>query len=148
MFSMRAVAVAVTLCLLSACAYSHLQQPELSVVDVKLLKGDLFKQELRVRMSVHNPNNVALPVKSITYQVELAGNAFAHGDSTGNFVIPANGDTEFDVNVTANAASALLRLMGSDNPKSLPYRLTGKVQLSSGMLRNIPFDHTGELQLR
>jgi LEA14-like dessication related protein len=141
------VALAVPV-LLAACAYTRLQQPELSVVDVKLLKGDLFRQELRVRMSVHNPNDVKLPVRSISYQVELAGNAFAHGESTGNFEIPANGDTEFDVNVTANAASALLRLMGSDNQHSLPYRITGKVQLASGLLRSVPFDHTGQLQLR
>lgn len=147
MLSIRAVVLAMSFCLLTACAYTRLQQPELSVVEVKLLKGDLFRQELRVRMGVHNPNDVALPVRGISYQVELAGNAFAHGNSAGDFVIPANGDTEFDVNVTANAASALLRLMGSD-PKSLPYRIVGKVRLSSGMLRNIPFDHTGELQLR
>lgn len=148
MHPMRTLVALAMAALLAACTYARLQQPELSIVDVRLLRGDLFRQELRVRMGVHNPNSVELPVRSITYQVELAGNAFAHGESTGNFVIPASGDTQFDVNVTANAASALLRLMGSDSQKTLPYRITGKVRLSSGMLRSIPFDHTGELQLR
>lgn len=132
--------------LLAACAYTHLQKPELSVVGVDVVKGDLFQQQLRVRMRVHNPNDRELPVRSISYAVELAGKAFAHGESTGDFVIPANGDTQFDVNVTANAAAALLHLLssGQDRPQ---YRISGKVQLASGLLRNIPFDHTGELKL-
>jgi LEA14-like dessication related protein len=133
--------------LLMACAYTHLQQPELSIVAVDLVRGDVFQQQLRVRMRVHNPNDVELPVRSISYEVELAGRAFAHGESTGEFVIPPNGDTQFDVNVTANAAAAVLHLLssGQDNPQ---YRISGKVQLGSGMLHNIPFDHSGELKLR
>jgi LEA14-like dessication related protein len=147
MSARRVAALIMMICLLPACAYTRLQTPTLSVVEVQFIKGDVFSQDLRVRMRVFNPNDVVLPVRSITYEVELAGNAFAHGDSTGGFSIPANGETEFDVNVKANAASALLRLLGSSqgNP---PYRIFGKVQLSSGMLRNIPFDHRGELKLR
>ena len=145
---MRKLAALAVPALLAACAYTHLQQPELSVVDIDLVKGDLFQQELRVRMRVHNPNDVELPVKSITYEVELSGKAFAHGESLGNFQIPARGQTEFDVNVTANAAGALLRLLTSGDQENAQYRLTGKVQLSSGLLRSIPFDHTGTLKLR
>jgi LEA14-like dessication related protein len=146
MFPMRAVAV-LTIGLLSACAYTHLQQPELSVVDVDLVKGDLFQQQLRVRMHVHNPNDLELPVRGVTYEVELAGRTFAHGESSGSFVIPANGEAEFDVNVTANAAGALLRVLGDSGQRNPQYRISGKVQLSSGLLRSIPFDHTGELKL-
>ena len=133
--------------LLGACAYTHLQKPELSVVGVDMVKGDLFQQQLRVRMRVHNPNDLELPVRSISYQVELAGKAFAHGESNGNFVIPTNGETQFDVNVTANAAAAVLHLLksGEDRPQ---YHISGKVRLASGLLRSIPFDHTGELKLR
>jgi LEA14-like dessication related protein len=133
--------------LLAACAYTNLQQPELSVVDVDLLKGDLLRQELRVRMRVYNPNDRSLPVRSITYEVQLAGRAFAHGESLGDFVIPARGETDFDVNVTANAAGALLRLLASGDRGDPEYRLTGEVKLSSGLLRSIPFDHTGTLKL-
>lgn len=138
------VALAVPV-LLAACAYTRLQQPELSVIDIDLLKGDLFQQELRVRMRVYNPNDRELPVRSITYEVQLAGRAFAQGESMGDFVIPARGETDFDVNVRANATGALLRLLGSDGDPE--YRLTGEVKLASGLLRTIPFDHTGKLKL-
>jgi LEA14-like dessication related protein len=147
MNQMRTLVALAMPALLAACAYTHLQQPELSVVDVDLLKGDLFQQELRVRMRVYNPNDRALPVRSINYEVQLAGRAFAHGESSGNFEVPAKGETEFDVNVTANAAGALLRLLTSSDQGSAQYRISGKVLLSSGLLRSIPFDHTGTLQL-
>ena len=133
--------------LLAACAYNHLQQPELSVVDVDLLKADLLQQELRVRMRVRNPNDVDLPVRSISYEVELAGHPFAHGDSMGNFVVPAGGQTEFDVTATANAAGALLRLLTSGNQGDPEYRIIGEVRLSSGLLRRLPFEHAGTLRL-
>jgi len=132
---------------LAACAYTHLRQPELSILDVNLLKGDLFRQELRVRMRVHNPNDLELPVRGISYEVQVAGHAFAHGESSSSFIVPANGDTDFDVNVTANAAGALLSLLGSGDTASAQYRISGKVQLSSGLLRSIAFDHSGSFRL-
>lgn len=147
MKSLRTATLATSLCLLAACAYTRLEQPTLSVVGVEFIKGDLLSQQLRVRMRVQNPNDRALPVRGISYEVELAGQAFAHGDSASEFLVPANGGAEFDVNVTANAASALLRLLGSSDDRPA-YRIFGKVRLASGLVRNIPFDHKGVLNLR
>jgi LEA14-like dessication related protein len=149
MKSIRAIAAGLLLTLLVGCAYTRLQEPRLQVVDVTMVKGDLLKQELKVRLRVQNPNDRALPIKGITYEVALAGENFAHGESESNFIVPANGEMEFDVGVTANAAAVVLRLL-ADAPRlnEVGYRITGKVKLSSGMLRNVPFDHEGRLRLR
>jgi len=147
MAALRAAALVALLGLLPGCAYTRLEQPTLSVVNVEFVRGDLLSQQLRVRMRVQNPNDRALPVRGITYEVELAGQAFAHGDSASEFLVPANGGAEFDVNVTANAASALLRLLGNSEARPA-YRIFGKVRLASGLVRNIPFDHKGVLNLR
>ncbi len=149
MKSLRVMATGLLLAVLAGCAYTRLQEPKLQVVDVNMIRGDLLKQELRVRMRVQNPNDRALPIAGITYEVSLAGENFAHGESEKNFIVPANGEMEFDVGVTANAAAVVLRLLGNA-PKleEVGYRITGKVKLSSGMLRNVPFDHEGKLRLR
>lgn len=126
-----------------------LEAPRLSIVNVELLKSDLLQQQLRVRMRVQNPNDRTLPVRSIEYSIEVAGEEFAHGDSDRNFVVPALGETEFDVNVTVNAASLLLRLAGGGGRnRELNYRLVGTVKLSSGLLRSIPFEQKGVLPLK
>ncbi len=122
-----------------------LEKPELSVVSVHLLKSDLFHQELRMRMRVQNPNDRELPVRSITYQLDVDGQELAHGMSGDSFVVPALGEAEFDMSVSANMAGMLIKLLGqSNNP--VEYRLSGKVALSAGMLRSIPFDETGSFR--
>ena len=51
------------------------------------------------------------------------------------------------MNVTANAAAALLRMFSHGNAGPVQYRIHGKVQLASGLLRSVPFDQQGELPL-
>ena len=63
--------------------------------------------------------------------------------------IPTNVDeAEFDVNLTANLASALSQLMKRGSSDTLDYRLIGNVALSSGFLRRIPFDERGSVKLK
>ncbi len=124
----------------------HWQAPTLAVVNIQMGHSDLFQQHLVVRMSVHNPNDRQLPVKGLSYALDVNGEECAHGESGASFVVPARGDAEFDMNVTANAAAALLRMFGRGNAAA-QYRIHGKVELSSGILRSVPFDQHGELQL-
>ena len=127
----------------------HLEAPQLSIVRVEMLKADLLQQNLRVRLHVRNPNRRELPVTSISYEIEVAGEKFAHGESERDFVVPAQGETEFDVNVTANAAATLLKLAtGGLKADALEYRLFGTVTLASGLLRSLPFEQKGRVDLR
>jgi LEA14-like dessication related protein len=136
--------------LLAGCSalLPKLETPRLSVVNIEIVKADLLQQQLRVRMRVQNPNDRPLPVRGITYTVELAGDEFAHGDSDRDFTVPALGELEFDVNVYANAAPALLKYTLSGRREPLEYRIKGKVQLAAGLIRSIPFSETGKFNLR
>ena len=53
--------------------------------------------------------------------------------------MPAHGDAEFDTNVTANLAAAVLRLLTHVPSTLVPYRLAGKITLAEGLGR-IPFE--------
>ena len=125
----------------------HWQAPTLAVVNVQMGHSDLWQQHLLVRMSVHDPNDRQLPVKGLSYALDVNGEECAHGESGASFVVPARGDADFDMNVTANAAAALLRMFGRGNAAAAQYRIHGKVELSAGILRSVPFDQHGELQL-
>jgi LEA14-like dessication related protein len=146
---MRGLAVLVWAGLLGGCALfaPKFQTPTLAVVGMELERGDLFEQHLKVRMRVQNPNDRALPVKALSYTLELAGQEFARGDSAASFTVPALGEAEFDMHVTTNMAATLVRLLGHSGDE-LTYRLAGKVTLSEGMLRSIPFDEHGSFKLR
>ena len=149
--SVRIPAAAAVGLMLAACSslLPKLEAPQLQVVKVDVLKSDFLQQELRVRMRVDNPNDRVLPVRGITYEMEVAGEPFAHGESDRNFDVPALGSTEFDVSVTANAATALLKLASAGKKlDAIEYRLVGKVSLSSGLIRSVPFEKKGTFKLR
>jgi LEA14-like dessication related protein len=137
--------------LLAACALTpKFTPPRLSVVDVQIESSDLWEQRLKVRMRVQNPNDRRLPVKGLEYIMEVEGQQFASGVSAASFVVPAMGEAEFDMNVTTNLAGTLIKLLGrgSDALGSVAYRLTGKIALSEGLMRSIPFEERGTFRLQ
>jgi LEA14-like dessication related protein len=126
-----------------------LEAPKLSVVQMKMQSADLFSQRLQVRMRVQNPNDRELPVKGISYRIEVNDAELARGLSDTPFVVPALGEAEFDVQLTANLAGALAQFLSKRNSSdTLEYRLVGDVSLSSGFLRRIPFDERGSVKLK
>lgn len=135
--------------LASCAALPKFEAPQLSVISMKVQSADIFSQRLLVRMRVMNPNARELPIKGIEYRIEVNDAELAHGLTDTAFVVPAMGEAEFDVNVTANLASALTKfLTRKSGQDTLDYRLIGSVALSSGFLRRIPFDERGSVKLK
>ena len=148
---MKSIVALVLAAGLVACAGfgTKLETPRVSFVGVKALEANILEQKLEVRLRVRNPNQRDIPVNGLDVDVELAGEPFAHGISAREFTVPANGEAEFDRIVTANAATALLRILGSDRKsrEAVEYRLKGKLSTHLGMWRSIPFNETGTLPI-
>jgi len=141
--------------LLSGCGAlgPRLEAPKLAVANVELVRGDLFEQRLRARMRVQNPNDRELRVRGITYTIELGGEELGRGLSGSSFVVPAKGEAEFDMLVTANLAGTLLKLLerarqGGGAPAAISYELRGEVKLDNAFPRTVPFKEKGQLPLR
>ncbi len=128
---------------------TNLKSPSISLVNMRVLKADLFEQQLEVRLRVLNPNDVELPVDGLDVDVELADEPFAKGVSAREFSVPAGGEAQFDMIVTANAATALLKIAKADRKsrEEIGYRLTGKLATRLGMFRSIPIDESGTVAI-
>ncbi len=124
------------------------QAPHLTVVGIELQKGSLWQQKLKVRMHVDNPNDRVLPIKGITYTLDVNGQEFAHGESAASFVVPPLGEAEFDMNMTANMAGTIISLLSHGSDASVDYHLAGRISLSQGFLRSVPFDQHGTFKLQ
>jgi LEA14-like dessication related protein len=143
----RVAVLVTTLLALAACTgLGDLQTPQLEVLGVQILSSDMFAQRFTVRMHVQNPNDVELPVRGIDYKLLLMGDQFAEGVTNEAFVLPAQGEAEFDMTVTTNFVSSLGRLisrMGGGKLEDVDYELVGTLLIDKGMVRKIPFNKRG-----
>ena len=139
-----------SLAALSGCALfiSRLTPPRLSIVNVRVRRADFWQQRLQVRVRVRNPNDLGLDVRTVSYVLDIDGQRIATGICAEGFTVPPHGTAEFDTQVTANVAGALLTVLGQGRRRPVHYRLRGKVELSHGWLRSLPFDERGTFTLK
>lgn len=133
-----------------AALLPKLETPHLSVIGVEVVSTTMFEQRFNVKMRVQNPNDRALPIRGLKYTMQLAGQDFGRGMSAKAFTVPALGEAEFDMIVTTNLATSLLKILPAleKNPESLEYRLEGTVSTDLGLLRTIPFSESGRLSMK
>jgi len=143
----RSLALVFLVCI-SGCSASKLQAPDLALVSIGMMSADIFNQQFRVRLHVQNPNDREIPVDGIDYKLFLEGDSFAEGVSEKPFVLPALGETEFDLVVRTNFVSSIGRLVSRLNGrKTVNYVLEGQVLTDIGMFNKIPFKETGTVDL-
>jgi LEA14-like dessication related protein len=145
--SLRALLLA-SIAALAACSSfgPKLVSPQLSLVGIQILSADMFAQQFKVRVKVENPNDLEVGVKGLEYDIALMGDSFAEGTSDHSFVLPARGEAEFDMTVNTNFVSSLGRLvsrMSGGKLEDVQYTITGKLLLEKGVMRTIPFAHSG-----
>jgi LEA14-like dessication related protein len=142
-------ALAAVLISLAGCALTpKLEAPQLTLVSVSMTSADIFNQQFMVRMHVQNPNDRDIPVNGLDYELFLEGDSFAEGVTTKAFVIPAMGETEFDLPIRTNFVSSLGRLVSRlQGRKQVQYVLEGKVLTDIGMFNKIPFRESGSVDL-
>ncbi|HVF18345.1 MAG TPA: LEA type 2 family protein [Steroidobacteraceae bacterium] len=125
-----------------------IETPRLSLISVGMMSADIFNQQFRVRMHVQNPNDRDIPVNGLDYKLFLEGDSFAEGGSNQAFVIPALGETEFDLTVRTNFVSSIGRLVSRLNGRTqVNYVLEGKVLTDIGMFSKVPFRESGSVDL-
>ena len=141
---LTAIGVALAGC---ASVLPKLEAPRLAVTGVVIGGGNIQQQQIRLTFHATNPNNRAIAIRSIECNLEIEGAAFAKGTTDAAFTLPALGETDFDLNVTANLNTVLGAFAGGFGRHAVDYRVYGQVHLQGGMLRNIPFDQRGKVRL-
>ena len=140
------------LCLaLSACSLlaPKFNRPNITVISIELRGGNLLQQSFAVKLNIQNPNDRALPVHGLHAELNVGGEQIASGISDRAVSIPAFGESEFDMTITANLALALLKLADKANQlaDSIDYDLTGAASIDLPFLRNLPFHQSGAFKL-
>jgi LEA14-like dessication related protein len=120
-----------------------------TVISIELRSGNLLQQNFAVRLNIENPNDRALPVHGLRTELNVGGERIASGVSDRAVIVPAHGDSEFDLTISANLALALLKLSDTarQHADSIDYELSGEASLDVPFLRSLPFHQRGTLKL-
>src|SRR5271155_5979144 len=90
-------------------------KPTITVISVEMRSGNLLQQSFAVKLNIQNPNDRALPVRGLHTELNVGGEQIASGVSDRAIIVPAKGDAEFDMTISANLALALLKLADKAN---------------------------------
>jgi LEA14-like dessication related protein len=137
---------------LGACSVlaPKFNRPNVSVVGIELRGGNMLQQTFAVKLHIQNPNDRALPVTGVHVELTVEGEQIASGVSDHAVVVPARGESDFDMTIKANAALVLLKLADKLNQhsNSIDYDLTGAASIDLPFLRDLPFHQTGTFPLQ
>jgi LEA14-like dessication related protein len=140
-----------SLCL-AACTLvaPKFERPTLAVIGIEMVSGNLMQQNFRVKFNIQNPNDRAVPVSGLHASLSVGGEHIAEGQNDHAFVVPAKGDIDFDMMITANMALALLKLANrmDQHADSLDYDVSGSASIDLPFLRDLPFHQTGSFPLK
>lgn len=135
----------------TACALvtPKFARPTVTVIGIERLGGNLRQQNFLVRFNIQNPNDRAVPVAGLHVELNIFGERIASGVSNRAFVVPAGGESQFDMTITANAVLALLTLSQNKgwHSGSIDYDITGGASIDLPFMRELPFHQTGSLSL-
>jgi LEA14-like dessication related protein len=140
-----------SLCLVACSLVApRFERPTVSVTGIELVNGNLLQQNFRVKFNIQNPNDRALPVSGLHAALSVGGEHVAQGQNERAFLVPAKGDADFDMMITANMALALLKLANKmdQHADSIEYDVSGAASIDLPFLRDLPFHQTGSFSLK
>jgi len=142
--------VLLALLLSTAACSPKFERPNLTVVGIEMRSGNFVQQNFRVKFNIENPNDRALPVRGLHASLSVEGEHIAEGQNDRAFVVPAKGETDFDVLITANMALALLKLANKmdQHADSIDYDVSGAASIDLPFLHDLPFHQTGSFSLK
>ena len=144
----RILLLVLSVTLLAGCATFRPEAPEVRLADLSIESIGLFEQSYRLGLRMRNPNDRALDVESLRFDLTLAGRSFADGVATEGFTLPAGGEERVEVVVRSDLGSVLDLLSDwVDGNRALPYRLSGEARLADWGGITVPFSRDGRLDM-
>lgn len=144
-------ALAASLMLGCASTADLVDAPRVRLSNVAVTEIDLSNQTFLLDFEVSNPNPFPLPVRSISYGVELDGFRFASGQTRGEFTVPAGGEGSFAISVDVNlmrTAPQLLFIVSDGVKREIPYALSGRFEVDIPLAPPLTFRDDGTIRVR
>lgn len=122
-----------------------LDPPEVGLVSVAPADGGAFEQRVRVVLRLTNPNNEALEIEGLRFQLELNDRPFTRGVSNEPVSLPRLGEATIEVTATTTLIDWMRQLGALSEQRELdfPYAIEGRIFLATG--GGLDFSRSGQL---
>lgn len=136
------------LLLASACRSplaDPLEAPEVSLVALTPAEGGAFEQRVRVTLRLANPNNEALEIEGLRFQIALNDRPFTRGVSNETITLERLDEALLEVTATTTLFDWMRQLgaLAEQREMDFPYAIEGRVFLATG--GGLDFAREGEL---
>lgn len=133
--------------LLAGCA-ALLERPRVSIANVTLKEVKLFEQLYTLELRIQNPNDTALTITGLTFNLEVNDKAFATGLTSAGVTIERLGTGLLAVEAVSPLTSLLRQIQAAQQGglSRLRYRLRGALYVTELGVK-LPFDEQGEIEL-
>ena len=148
----RKIGLSAVACFAAGCASTGvmIEKPDVSLRNVKVTDVDLGGQTFVLDFAVVNPNPFPLPVRSVSYGVELEGLSLASGETQGAFTVPAGGNSHFAISVDVDlvrTAPQLMFIVREGLYRDIPYALEGSLVIDVPLAKPVSFRNQGSIRL-
>jgi LEA14-like dessication related protein len=121
--------------------------PDVYVIDIRPLDGTAFEQRMQVDLRVRNPNDFALEIDGVRFDLELNGRRFARGLGDDRATVPRLGEARISVVSTTTMMDWVRQfaVLAQPGRKDMDYRLAGRFFLSEAIAGHVDFESSGNL---
>lgn len=133
--------------LLSSCSIFEPEPPQVRVADLRLLDSTVFEQRFEINLTIGNPNDFALPLDGLTFDLEVNGETFARGFSNQRVTIPRLGEGRVSVAASTTLIEVMRQMQLFAEYGDVTYRLSGVAYLDSLRRRRVPYESEGSFRL-
>jgi len=132
-----------------ACATvgREVMPPDVYVIDIRPLDGTAFEQRMQVDLRVRNPNDFALEIDGVRFDLDLNGRRFARGLGDDRVTVPRLGEARISVVSTTTMMDWVRQfaVLAQPGRKDMDYRLAGRFFLSEAITGHVDFESGGNL---
>lgn len=139
---------AVSVALAAGCAtVDEVIPPKVNLVNIVPLSSSVFEQRFVVDMRVSNLNDFEIPLKGMSFEMDVNGSYFATGLSNRKLVVPRLGTAVVSLETTANSFDLFRQILNAVRIGTVEYSIKGTAILDRPGTHTVPFRQRGELNL-
>jgi len=116
----------------AASSKMQIQEPDFSVISIKIMQAELVNTRLKIKLRIENPNPFPVSLSSFNYELYGEGRFWAGGTEKNIFTVPASDFAEKDLFLVMNFIDMKRDLLDKVIAMEyVAYRFAGTVEINA-----------------